>query len=162
MVPVAPYFSSCVYDLCACNDKSACLCDILASYAKECAKAGMRLEWRSQTLCGKFICFLLFHCHPYYFSQYFLMIFLHEIMKSCLHHLRNGEINYFEVPVLIYQWQIFSPSKWKAFADDKINLTWTLRLDLIIMYQHFLLFLRFSKIFFLMGVIKSEDCVVKG
>ena len=50
---VDAFYSSCVYDLCACSNETACLCDVLSSYAKECAKAGVRLEWRSTTLCGK-------------------------------------------------------------------------------------------------------------
>ena len=55
-VPADAFYSSCVYDLCACSNETACLCDILSSYAKECAKAGVRLEWRSSTLCGKILC----------------------------------------------------------------------------------------------------------
>lgn len=49
-----PFYAACVYDLCVCGDNSTCLCDILSSYAKECAKAGVRLEWREPGLCGKY------------------------------------------------------------------------------------------------------------
>ena len=59
-VSLDPYFASCVYDLCACVNQSACLCDILSSYSKECAKAGVRLQWRSDSLCGKTDIFYLF------------------------------------------------------------------------------------------------------
>lgn len=55
IVSPEPFFSSCVYDLCVCMDNSSCLCDILATYAHECAKAGVKVEWRSRSLCGKFL-----------------------------------------------------------------------------------------------------------
>ncbi|XP_035826566.1 uncharacterized protein LOC101845560 [Aplysia californica] len=47
-----PFFSSCVYDLCVCMDDPNCLCDIIATYAHECARAGVKVEWRSQNLCA--------------------------------------------------------------------------------------------------------------
>lgn len=57
-----PYFSSCVYDMCVCMDDPKCLCDILASYAHECARANIRLEWRSHNLCGEseYYCIIFF------------------------------------------------------------------------------------------------------
>ncbi|KAK3098630.1 hypothetical protein FSP39_021386 [Pinctada imbricata] len=50
---VAPdtFFASCVYDMCVCMDNSTCLCEILSSYAKECAKNGVQLRWREPGLC---------------------------------------------------------------------------------------------------------------
>lgn len=52
VVSPEPYFSSCVYDMCVCLDDPKCLCDILESYAHECARAGVKLEWRSRNLCA--------------------------------------------------------------------------------------------------------------
>ncbi len=48
-----PYFAACVYDMCACGSNEACLCDALAAYAAECRAAGIVLNWRSTSLCGK-------------------------------------------------------------------------------------------------------------
>ncbi|XP_070188785.1 uncharacterized protein [Littorina saxatilis] len=52
VVAPEPFFSSCVYDMCVCMDDPKCLCDILGSYAHECARAGIKLEWRKQNLCA--------------------------------------------------------------------------------------------------------------
>ncbi|KAL8583263.1 hypothetical protein ACOMHN_043098 [Nucella lapillus] len=52
VVSPEPFFSSCVYDMCVCMDDPNCLCDILATYAHECARAGIKVEWRSQKLCA--------------------------------------------------------------------------------------------------------------
>ncbi|XP_067675152.1 uncharacterized protein [Haliotis asinina] len=57
VVSPEPFFSSCVYDMCACADNPNCLCDILASYAHECAKAKVKVQWRTNNLCA-------FECPP--------------------------------------------------------------------------------------------------
>ena len=68
--------------------------------------------------------------------------------------------------------KILDQSKLKAFADDKIDFVEMMIyiLDMVentvgkgenAGYQHFLLFLQFSKAFFL-RVVKSLDCVVKS
>ncbi|CAG9784023.1 unnamed protein product [Diatraea saccharalis] len=46
-VDVEPYYESCLYDMCACaGDVSRCLCPLLGSYAMDCAKAGVQVQWR--------------------------------------------------------------------------------------------------------------------
>ncbi|KAL5011079.1 hypothetical protein ScPMuIL_013384, partial [Solemya velum] len=67
-VSFEPFLSSCIYDMCACGSNPDCLCEILSSYAHECAKAGVRVEWRTPTLCA-FGCqenkgFLFDECGP--------------------------------------------------------------------------------------------------
>ena len=52
VVSPEPFLSSCVYDLCVCQDDPTCLCDIISAYAHECSRAGVRVEWRSQNLCA--------------------------------------------------------------------------------------------------------------
>ncbi|GBM21432.1 Kielin/chordin-like protein [Araneus ventricosus] len=47
-----PFFAACVYDVCACSENDDCLCDILNTYSKECSKAGVILNWRTEGLCG--------------------------------------------------------------------------------------------------------------
>ncbi|KAF8785303.1 Kielin/chordin-like protein like [Argiope bruennichi] len=47
-----PFFAACVYDVCACSENDDCLCDILNTYSKECFKAGVILNWRTEGLCG--------------------------------------------------------------------------------------------------------------
>ncbi|ESO93314.1 hypothetical protein LOTGIDRAFT_86569, partial [Lottia gigantea] len=47
-----PFFASCVYDMCVCMDNPDCLCDILSSYAHVCAKAGVKVQWRTNNLCA--------------------------------------------------------------------------------------------------------------
>ena len=59
VVPPEAYYSSCVYDMCVCLENANCLCDILATYARECSKNGINLNWRTQSLCGQY--------HPYSF-----------------------------------------------------------------------------------------------
>ncbi|XP_014676004.1 PREDICTED: kielin/chordin-like protein [Priapulus caudatus] len=53
VVSPEPFFASCVYDLCACAHTEPCLCDILGTYALECAQAGVTLNWRSEALCDE-------------------------------------------------------------------------------------------------------------
>jgi hypothetical protein len=55
MVNPQPFFTSCVYDVCACGKEESCLCELLESYVLECGRNGVRLEWRSKGLCGKFL-----------------------------------------------------------------------------------------------------------
>jgi hypothetical protein len=55
MVNPQPFFTSCVYDVCACGKEESCLCELLESYVLECGRNGVRLEWRSEGLCGKFL-----------------------------------------------------------------------------------------------------------
>ncbi|XP_059045233.1 hemocytin [Achroia grisella] len=44
---VEPYYSACVYDMCACGgDVPRCLCPALGHYAETCARLGVRLQWR--------------------------------------------------------------------------------------------------------------------
>ncbi|KAK3790015.1 hypothetical protein RRG08_016329 [Elysia crispata] len=52
VVPPGPYLDSCRYDLCACLDEQVCLCDVIATYARECARAGVKVEWRTRDLCA--------------------------------------------------------------------------------------------------------------
>ncbi|CAC5413568.1 unnamed protein product [Mytilus coruscus] len=46
------FFTSCVYDVCACGVEESCLCELLEAYVLECARNGVRLEWRSEGLCA--------------------------------------------------------------------------------------------------------------
>ncbi|XP_033117225.1 uncharacterized protein LOC117117126 [Anneissia japonica] len=46
-----PYFSACLYDVCACPANEKCLCDILGMYAHEARKKGVVINWRSTDLC---------------------------------------------------------------------------------------------------------------
>ncbi|CAG2191701.1 unnamed protein product [Mytilus edulis] len=46
------FFTSCVYDVCACGVEETCLCELLEAYVLECARNGVRLEWRSEGLCA--------------------------------------------------------------------------------------------------------------
>ncbi|GCC17375.1 hypothetical protein chiPu_0020546 [Chiloscyllium punctatum] len=53
VVPPEMFFSSCVYDLCACGSNiDDCLCDALEAYASQCREASLILNWRSPTLCA--------------------------------------------------------------------------------------------------------------
>ncbi|XP_033105160.1 kielin/chordin-like protein, partial [Anneissia japonica] len=49
-----PYFSACLYDVCACPANEKCLCDILGMYAHEARKKGVVINWRSTDLCSKY------------------------------------------------------------------------------------------------------------
>ncbi|XP_059615285.1 hemocytin [Phlebotomus argentipes] len=54
-VDYMPFYEDCLYDVCACkgDDVNACLCPILSSYAAECARQGVVINWRlSVTECG--------------------------------------------------------------------------------------------------------------
>lgn len=50
-----PYYEDCMYDVCSCKgDVANCMCPILSSYAAECARQGVILDWRHQVnQCGK-------------------------------------------------------------------------------------------------------------
>lgn len=54
-VDYMPFYEDCLYDVCACkgDDPNSCLCPILSSYAAECARQGVVINWRlSVTECG--------------------------------------------------------------------------------------------------------------
>uniref|UniRef100_A0A7G3AKI1 Putative hemolectin isoform b n=1 Tax=Lutzomyia longipalpis TaxID=7200 RepID=A0A7G3AKI1_LUTLO len=54
-VDYMPFYEDCLYDVCACkgDDVNACLCPILSSYAAECARQGVVINWRlTITECG--------------------------------------------------------------------------------------------------------------
>ncbi|CAL1547512.1 unnamed protein product [Lymnaea stagnalis] len=50
-VPPESFFTSCIHDLCTCQEDSKCLCSILEAYARECAKSGVKVAWRSSNFC---------------------------------------------------------------------------------------------------------------
>lgn len=52
-----PYYENCMYDICACKgDLPKCLCTIFASYASECSRQGVTINWRhSVKECSKFV-----------------------------------------------------------------------------------------------------------
>ncbi|XP_031418057.1 kielin/chordin-like protein [Clupea harengus] len=53
VVPPEMFYAACVYDLCACGANSEeCVCDALEAYASECREAGVKLQWRSSSLCA--------------------------------------------------------------------------------------------------------------
>ncbi|XP_069129569.1 uncharacterized protein [Argopecten irradians] len=45
------FYAACRHDMCVCLDNDTCLCEVLSSYARECAKRGISLAWRSPGLC---------------------------------------------------------------------------------------------------------------
>uniref|UniRef100_A0A1I8MML0 Hemocytin n=2 Tax=Musca domestica TaxID=7370 RepID=A0A1I8MML0_MUSDO len=51
IVDPLPYISTCQQDLCKPGNDQKGSCESLAAYAKECAKQGICLDWRSPTLC---------------------------------------------------------------------------------------------------------------
>lgn len=48
------HYQNCMYDMCACELKvSQCLCATVGAYASECAKAGIKIDWRNEVReCG--------------------------------------------------------------------------------------------------------------
>lgn len=50
-----PFYEDCMYDVCACQgDAAACLCPIFGSYAAECSRQGVVINWRHTiSECGK-------------------------------------------------------------------------------------------------------------
>ncbi|XP_029931628.1 zonadhesin, like [Myripristis murdjan] len=51
VVPPGPYFSNCIYDLCATGGQTVALCQAIESYADLCAAAGVPIAWRNNTFC---------------------------------------------------------------------------------------------------------------
>jgi hypothetical protein len=51
-----PFYEDCLYDMCACtSDVNQCACAILASYATECSRQGIVLNWRYKVAeCGNY------------------------------------------------------------------------------------------------------------
>ncbi|XP_050428341.1 hemocytin-like [Adelges cooleyi] len=55
LVDPAAYYEDCLYDMCSCQPGqfSRCYCQILASYALECAHQGLTIDWRKESReCG--------------------------------------------------------------------------------------------------------------
>ena len=54
VLPPEAWYGACVYDLCACGaNADECLCDTLEAYAGQCREAGVILQWRGPSLCGR-------------------------------------------------------------------------------------------------------------
>ncbi|XP_030578939.1 IgGFc-binding protein-like [Archocentrus centrarchus] len=51
IVPPEPYFTNCVFDMCATGGQTVALCQAIESYADICAAAGLPIEWRNNTFC---------------------------------------------------------------------------------------------------------------
>lgn len=49
-----PYFRLCLSEVCACNPKRACHCNVLTAFARNCAQEGAQVHWRNQTFCREF------------------------------------------------------------------------------------------------------------
>ncbi|CAH1238844.1 OTOGL [Branchiostoma lanceolatum] len=49
-VDMNPYYDSCLYDVCGCEDTNQCLCSAVATYATECARSGVVVDWRQHEL----------------------------------------------------------------------------------------------------------------
>lgn len=50
------FVDACRYDVCGCRDGIECLCNAISSYTKECADAGVVIDWRNSNIypeCGK-------------------------------------------------------------------------------------------------------------
>ena len=51
------YIKQCEHDLCSCDTHASsmeqCQCAAFAVYARQCARAGVLLEWRAEAGCGK-------------------------------------------------------------------------------------------------------------
>ncbi|XP_078587904.1 uncharacterized protein LOC144868986 isoform X4 [Branchiostoma floridae x Branchiostoma japonicum] len=47
----ATYITACEYDVCQCQDGDECLCSAIAHYARECAKLGAVVNWRTEGTC---------------------------------------------------------------------------------------------------------------
>lgn len=54
MVEREPYFRLCLSEVCACDTKRACHCNVLTAFARHCAQEGALVRWRNQTLCREF------------------------------------------------------------------------------------------------------------
>lgn len=57
-VDPAPYYEDCLYDVCSCSagQLSRCYCQILASYALECAHQDAIVDWRKDVReCGTYV-----------------------------------------------------------------------------------------------------------
>lgn len=52
-----PYFRLCLSEVCACDPKRACHCNVLTAFARHCAQEGVLVRWRNQTLCREFVDF---------------------------------------------------------------------------------------------------------
>ncbi|XP_070535312.1 von Willebrand factor-like [Ptychodera flava] len=52
-VPVKAYKTACNEDMCSCSEENleACKCSAFAAYARECARMGAPISWRSDDLC---------------------------------------------------------------------------------------------------------------
>lgn len=53
VVPPAPFFESCVFDMCATGGEVVALCQAIESYADMCAANGVPIDWRDSKFCRK-------------------------------------------------------------------------------------------------------------
>ncbi|XP_050047282.1 BMP-binding endothelial regulator protein isoform X1 [Dermacentor andersoni] len=56
VVEATPYFRSCMLDMCECLPSDKCYCDSLNAYARECSRAGIKIDWKNTTNCEGMHC----------------------------------------------------------------------------------------------------------
>ena len=95
-----PFLASCKRDVCDCSKtnregRDACGCEVIASYARVCAQAGVDMDgWINQTRCSKFIILLLkSHAHTIRlcvcYIREFTKSFVFEMNKDILFALNE-------------------------------------------------------------------------
>ncbi|KAL3220864.1 hypothetical protein MRX96_005300 [Rhipicephalus microplus] len=56
VVEATSYFRSCMLDMCECLPSDKCYCDSLNAYARECNRAGIKIDWKHITNCEGMHC----------------------------------------------------------------------------------------------------------
>lgn len=59
VVDPTPYIEKCTENMCACNGKRQCRCNLLEQYSRKCAHHGVPLQWRTADICRMFLFVLL-------------------------------------------------------------------------------------------------------
>ena len=61
VVDPSRYVENCLEDVCGCNGRQECLCDILTAYSRQCSLNGVILKgWRNGSDCGKLLSFTVY------------------------------------------------------------------------------------------------------
>lgn len=55
LVDREPFRLRCLEAVCGCAPGRDCLCPVLSAYARHCAREGILLHWRNETLCREFL-----------------------------------------------------------------------------------------------------------
>lgn len=114
MVEREPYFRLCLSEVCACNPKRACHCNVLTAFARHCAQEGALVHWRNQTFCREFFflqsCLIEAGCSNHVHAHIHIYFHFCVVYLKCkIIQIKSCEFSYVSIIEVYSYWLIWPP-----------------------------------------------------